>query len=287
MMKIKAAATALPTQVVGNATSAAVLIASLSMASTDQSDSCEVKSNSSSTSDTVIDLANVAAIALPATISVAFGTRLGSRLSDTVLKLLFGLTLAGVAPLIWHKACYQGSTDLEKSASFSGGQPHLQQEQAGEVAVKPAAGAGADRGAGAGAGCSVLLEHLRSRGEFALAGTAMGFITGLVGVGGGPIIISYLSLQSAQDLTPRQVVGTANLSMLPMMLVGVASHALQGNVVWRAAAPLCVATVAGGAAGGLAAAHAPVQVLQAALGGFLVVTGCSTASKALRVLLRR
>jgi uncharacterized membrane protein YfcA len=134
---------------------------------------------------------------------------------------------------------------------------------------------------------SSLLEQLKCRGQFALAGTAMGFITGLVGVGGGPIIISYLSLQTDRKLTPRQIVGTANLSLLPMMVVGVATHAMHGNIVWRAAAPLCLATVVGGAVGGLAAAYVPVQILQTALAGFLMFTGYSTSRKALQVLMSR
>lgn len=254
----------MPTQVVGNASSSAVLFASLSAAALDlgNTDGELVTQENivSKNTDTTIDLVNVAAIALPATISVAIGTRLGSRLSDTVLKLMFGVTLAAIAPLILHKAYTQPALEVsnEKGAS------------AASVVDTDS---------------SMSIAHqIMSRSQFALAGTAMGFITGLVGVGGGPIIISYLSLQNYRDMSPRQVVGTANLSMLPMMVVGTFSHALHGNVVWRMALPLCMATMAGGMIGGLAAAHAPVQVLQTALSGFLMFTGFSTAKKALQIL---
>ena len=285
-LQIKAAATALPTQVIGNVTSAATLVASLSTVYQDTGESSGKESDSLSFSDSIIDLNNVVAIALPAVISVAIGSRLGSRLSESALKLLFGVTLAGIAPLILHKTYKDTFVLTNSNSSICSG-------DVGELTTAPTAISTATIAEGVPAEISPtrkttsILNHLQDRGELALAGTAMGFLTGLVGVGGGPIIISYLSLQTHREFTPRQVVGTANLAMLPMMVMGTATHALQGNIVWRAAAPLCLATMTGGFLGGLAAAYAPVQILQTALAGFLLVTGYSTSSKAIRVLLRR
>ena len=222
--------------------------------------------------DCDFDLVNVVAIALPATISVAIGTRIGSRLSDTALKFVFGVALTGIAPMILHKA-YKGKSIPETHRN--GNTPVLRnREGLSTVSMVKVLS------------LSDMYDTLKSRAHFALAGTVMGFVTGLVGVGGGPIIISYLSLQTDRELSARQIVGTANLSMLPMMMVGTLSHAAQGNIVWRAAAPLCLATMAGGAIGGITAAYAPTQLLQTALAAFLVFTGYSTSSKALRLLWR-
>jgi uncharacterized membrane protein YfcA len=220
---------------------------------------------------TVLDLVNVVVIAVPATISVAIGTRVGSRMSDAALKLIFGATLAGIAPLILHKAYKSNKTNTSPITSNTIAITKITNTAAlSEPKVSES-----------------LLKAVRERSDLALAGTLMGFITGLAGVGGGPIIISYLSLQTNRELSPRQVVGTANLSLLPMMIVGAATHALHGNIAWKVAAPLCAATMVGGAIGGIAAAYAPVQMLQSLLAGFLMFTGYSTSRKALAVLFKK
>jgi hypothetical protein len=103
----------------------------------------------------------------------------------------------------------------------------------------------------------------------AIAGTAMGFATGLVGVGAGPIVVSYLSiftdlsqrevtessLLSSRDVATRfpranrfpishrrresgahvliafrQVIGTANCALVPAFASSLVSHARAGTV---------------------------------------------------------
>lgn len=146
----------LPTQLLGNTTAVAVLIAA-----------------SEAKDDTHIDLLNVAAIAVPATAAVAVGTRIGAGLSNAALKLIFGCVLAGLAPVITHRA--------------------LTSPVRGEVAAQTtpiAQTTVADATAG-----TIPDAKISSRVGLGIAGCAMGLLMSVVGVGGGPIIVSYLSLQ--------------------------------------------------------------------------------------------
>jgi hypothetical protein len=205
---------------------------------------------------------------------------------------MFGCTLVGVTPLIAHKVYTEHATAEEEDSIDTSNVQCAEIEPLISVISDTLACANID-----GDECTPsssllpslplsLAQECYARAKLATAGAAMGMITGMVGVGAGPIIVSFLSIQKDVEMDARQVVGTANLALLPMMASGLVSHALNGNIAWKLAAPLCVGSIAGGAIGGLAAAHAPTVVLQSVLLAFLLASGSSTSLKAARALFR-
>ena len=122
--------------------------------------------------DIAIDPTTVALLSLPSMATAAIGARLALRMSDGALKVVFGAAVAALAPYFAHTAVV-GKRTAEVSSSST---PSKATEQ---------------------------MRH-------AIAGTAMGFATGLVGVGAGPIVVTYLSIFT--DLSQREVTGSSPLS---------------------------------------------------------------------------
>ena len=122
--------------------------------------------------DIAIDPTTVALLSLPSMATAAIGARLALRMSDGALKVVFGSAVAALAPYFAHTAVVGKRTADVSSSSTP----------------------------------SKATEQMRH----AIAGTAMGFATGLVGVGAGPIVVTYLSIFT--DLSQREVTGSSPLS---------------------------------------------------------------------------
>jgi uncharacterized membrane protein YfcA len=109
----------------------------------------------------------------------------------------------------------------------------------------------------------------------AAAGTAVGFLTGLFGVGGGFVIVPALTL--ALGFTMPEAIGTSLLVITINALVALAARGGPGAVVWPVAVPFSVAALAGVATGVRAANHLPARTLlrwfAALLVGVALVTG--------------
>ena len=94
-----------------------------------------------------------------------------------------------------------------------------------------------------------------------LIGVAAGYLSGLLGVGGGilmvPSAVFFLSM------IQRDAQGLALVVMIPTAISGVYAHTRLGNVDWGAAALLAIASIPFGfAAGWLAAAHISSNILR-------------------------
>ena len=107
----------------------------------------------------------------------------------------------------------------------------------------------------------------RCGGVLALSGTVAGFLSGLLGVGGGFVLVPVL--QRYTDL-PMQAVVATSLAVIALVSVsGVVSGALAGNLNWMIAVPFCAGSLAGMIGGRLISSRLAGPHLQY---GFAVVS---------------
>jgi uncharacterized membrane protein YfcA len=110
-------------------------------------------------------------------------------------------------------------------------------------------------------------------------GLAAGVLAGLFGVGGGILFVPTLVLLG---LTTHEALGTSLLAILPTVAAGTSRHQRYGNVRWRSALVLGVASAAS-AQGGAAVAHLLGGVtLRRLFALFLVVVAANIAWRARR-----
>ena len=107
-----------------------------------------------------------------------------------------------------------------------------------------------------------------------LLGLLAGVLAGLFGVGGGILFVPTLT---ALGLTQVHAEATSLLAIIPTVLVGLWRQQRYGNVRWRPALIIGVASV-GAAVGGAAVAVAlPEDVLRRLFGVLLLVTAAQIA----------
>jgi len=90
-------------------------------------------------------------------------------------------------------------------------------------------------------------------------GLAAGIVSGLLGVGGGILFVPTLL---AVGLNQRHAEASSLLAILPTVAAGAWSQNRYGNVRWRAALDLGVASVGGVAGGGFLAESLPEHALR-------------------------
>jgi uncharacterized membrane protein YfcA len=109
---------------------------------------------------------------------------------------------------------------------------------------------------------------------YAVLGLAVGFVAGLLGVGGGliivPVLITLLQVQGlAAGMEPQVALGTSLASILFTSLSSVRAHHRHGAVEWPLLRRITPGIVAGTLAGALLAAQLPGQVLKLFFVAFL------------------
>jgi uncharacterized membrane protein YfcA len=117
----------------------------------------------------------------------------------------------------------------------------------------------------------------------AAAGTAVGFLTGLFGVGGGFVIVPALTL--ALRFNMPQAIGTSLLVITINALVALVARGGPGAVDWAVALPFIVAAFAGVAAGIRAADRLPARTLLRWFAGLLVAVALYTGVEAVNGIL--
>ncbi|HJJ37788.1 MULTISPECIES: sulfite exporter TauE/SafE family protein [Methanocorpusculum] len=111
-----------------------------------------------------------------------------------------------------------------------------------------------------------------------LIGTGLlaGFMSGLLGVGGGFLyapVMFFVLLGSGVpgDIAILVAFGTSLAAAFPTVLTGAAGHTRKGNVVWRDALIMGVCGILTGFIGGTAATYLPVQILTILFGVMLII----------------
>jgi uncharacterized protein len=110
-------------------------------------------------------------------------------------------------------------------------------------------------------------------------GLAAGLIAGLLGVGGGILFVPTLL---ALGLSQLDAEATSLLAILPTVAAGAWSQNRYGNVRWRTALVIGLASVAGVAGGGLLAVSLPEHALRRLFALFLLVVAAQLAWRARR-----
>ena len=113
----------------------------------------------------------------------------------------------------------------------------------------------------------------------AAAGTAVGFLTGLFGVGGGFVIVPALAL--VLKLSMPEAIGTSLLIIAVNCASGLAARAGAGTIDWAVAVPFTLAAVAGVASGRRVADRLPAATMQRSFAGLLVVLALATGLRSL------
>ncbi|MGD9796685.1 MAG: sulfite exporter TauE/SafE family protein [Acidimicrobiia bacterium] len=111
-----------------------------------------------------------------------------------------------------------------------------------------------------------------------LAGTAVGFLTGLFGVGGGFVIVPALTL--GLKLPMPQAIGTSLLVIAVNAAVGLAGRLATTSIDWAVTAPFTIAAVAGVLTGGRLADRLEAEGSLRWFAGLLVAVALYTGIRA-------
>jgi len=109
-------------------------------------------------------------------------------------------------------------------------------------------------------------------------GLAGGVTGGLLGVGGGILFVPALTL--GLGLTQLHAEATSLLAIIPTVLVGVWRQNQYGNVQWRAAAVIGVASIGAAVGGAQVAESLPEHVLRKLFAVLLILTAAQFAWRA-------
>jgi uncharacterized protein len=119
----------------------------------------------------------------------------------------------------------------------------------------------------------------------AVVGCAVGFLAGLVGIGGGVLIVPFLyffyghagwsGVDLPQSLHATVAHATSLFIIVPTAVVGTLTYARAGLVAWRAVLPIAGFSMIAAAAGALVAARVPQETLRLGFGVFLVFTAAN------------
>jgi uncharacterized membrane protein YfcA len=122
-----------------------------------------------------------------------------------------------------------------------------------------------------------------------IVGFAVGFLAGLVGIGGGVLIVPFLYFFYGHSGWSGVIVpdslhatiahATSLFIIIPTALAGTATYARSGLVAWRAAVPVALFSMLFAIAAATIATRLPPELLKIAFGTFLVFTGVQLLTK--------
>ncbi|HUJ91877.1 MAG TPA: sulfite exporter TauE/SafE family protein [Gaiellaceae bacterium] len=110
-----------------------------------------------------------------------------------------------------------------------------------------------------------------------LLGVAAGVLSGLFGVGGGILFVPTLT---ALGLSQLHAEASSLLAIIPTVMVGVWRQQRYGNVRWRPAVIIGVASIGAAVAGAQVAESLPEATLRKLFAVFLLVTAAQIAWRA-------
>ena len=196
------------------------------------------------------------------------GSRLNRAVDPTVLLIAFSGLMLVAAWRMWASArpkdqepMVHQSTDGQESEEVVGHQGPLTGSTDARTSASPLRGR-------AGRGTVWVVA------SFVVAGTAVGFMTGFFGVGGGFIIVPTLVLILGFDMP--EAVGTSLLIIAINSAVALSSRLATTGVDWRVAVPFTVAALVGALIGNRVADRLPSSDLIRWFAALLVVVALYT-----------
>jgi uncharacterized membrane protein YfcA len=104
---------------------------------------------------------------------------------------------------------------------------------------------------------------------FVAIGFTAGFVSGLLGIGGGIVMVPLLAGWLSMPL--KRVLGTSLLTIPALVIPGTAVHAALGNINWAVFAFVTLGAVPGARVGATVALGTAERTLRLAVGGFMLV----------------
>ncbi|GFG73505.1 sulfite exporter TauE/SafE family protein [Mycobacterium botniense] len=204
------------------------------------------------------------------------GSLLNRMVSSEVLLLAFSVLILVAA---WRMHVRQAETSCHarqfNTVAIDGdrGRP------ASARRVRPARAASEGSGTVSG-GERQRRAVLATGARVVIAGTIVGFLTGLFGVGGGFVIVPALVL--ALDFEIPAAVGTSLLVIVITSAEGVIFRLPGGEIDWRVAIPFTAAGIIGVGVGTLIASRVPAARLTRWFVWLLVAVACYTVVQSIR-----
>ena len=103
---------------------------------------------------------------------------------------------------------------------------------------------------------------------FASIGAVAGFVSGLLGVGGGIVMVPLMVRWLGMPL--KRALGTSLAAIVLLVIPGSVVHALKGNIDWAMGMALALGAIPGARIGSALALGAKERSLRLAVGGFLL-----------------
>ena len=113
-----------------------------------------------------------------------------------------------------------------------------------------------------------------------VGGLAAGLLSGLIGVGGGIVMVPFMTVGYRLPQTLAQ--GTSLLAIIPTAIVGGVTHLREGNVVREGAVFMGAGGVVGAVLGALIAVRAPGVVLARVFAVVLIINAVVLVRRALQ-----
>jgi uncharacterized membrane protein YfcA len=130
--------------------------------------------------------------------------------------------------------------------------------------------------------------HVRERGVapgwgYAAVGIAAGFVSGLLGVGGGIIMVPAFTALMGMPL--KRALGTSLVVIAVLVVPGTITHAILGHIDWAIFLVVALGVVPGARLGARIALSAHERPLRIAVGSFLLLVATVYGASELRYLL--
>jgi uncharacterized protein len=109
--------------------------------------------------------------------------------------------------------------------------------------------------------------------EYAVAGLVGGFVSGLLGIGGGIVVVPILTAMLGMPL--KRALGTSLVIMTALVIPGTIVHTWLGHIDWAIAAVLVIGVIPGAWLGSKLALAAKDRTLRIAVGSFLCAIGAA------------
>lgn len=119
--------------------------------------------------------------------------------------------------------------------------------------------------------------------QYGLAGIGAGFVSGLLGVGGGIIMVPLLAGVFGMPL--KRALGTSLVAIVALVVPGATVHWALGNIDWAIALVLTLGVVPGARLGARLSLRAREPTLRLAVGAFLIVVAVLFAAEEITTLL--
>jgi hypothetical protein len=119
--------------------------------------------------------------------------------------------------------------------------------------------------------------------KFAVVGGVAGFVSGLLGVGGGIVMVPAFTVWIGMPL--KRALGTSLLIIAVLVIPGTIVHAMLGNIDWAIFLVLTLGVVPGARIGARLALGARERTLRVAVGTFLLVVALLYGARELSFLL--